>query len=187
MSKPTSRALRAQKHLIAALATVAALELLRSVILVWVVLVSVLAPDVVLVVHMAGILLGLMMSTLAVVSVHAWCQISFLFCILGRWHYIPLVSASLSTSPPTNPARSSLAKAWFTTLPVVVSARRDRRHSMWWRSLLTLFALVVLVELEALEGGTASHELVGEFSLVVWIVVAAALVVDLVVRVLRFT
>lgn len=58
---------------------------------------------------------------------------------------------------------------------------------MWWRSLLTLFALVVLVELEALEGGTASHELVGEFSLVVWIVVAAALVVDLVVRVLRFT
>lgn len=149
MSKPTSRALRAQKHLIAALATVAALELLRSVILVWVVLVSVLAPDVVLVVHMAGILLGLMMSTLAVVSVHA-----------------------LGLSELVN----------FTT--------DESSEELLGESVvhdIALFALVVLVELEALEGGTASHELVGEFSLVVWIVVAAALVVDLVVRVLRFT
>ncbi len=42
------------------------------------------------------------------------------YCLatLVNWHYIPLVSASLSTSPPTNPISSSLAKAWFTVLPV---------------------------------------------------------------------
>ena len=31
---------------------------------------------------------------------------------------MPLVSASLSTSPPTKPARSSLANLWETGLPV---------------------------------------------------------------------
>ena len=51
----------------------------------------------------------------------------------------------------------------------------------------TFFALVVLVELEALEGGSTTYELVGEFGLVIWVVVASVLVVDLVVRVLRFT
>ncbi len=46
---------------------------------------------------------------------------------------------------------------------------------------------MILVELEALEGSTTSYELVGEFGLVVWIVVPPALVVDLVVSVFRFT
>ena len=46
---------------------------------------------------------------------------------------------------------------------------------------------MVLVELEALEGSTAGHELMGEVGLVIWVVVASALVVDLVVSVLRFT
>ena len=53
-------------------------------------------------------------------------------------------------------------------------------------SLLTLFALVVFIKLEALESGTTSYEFVGELGLVVWIIVASALVVDLIVSVLRF-
>lgn len=58
---------------------------------------------------------------------------------------------------------------------------------MCGESLLALFALVVFVELEALEGSTTSYELVGELGFVVWVIVASALVVDLVVSVLRFT
>lgn len=53
-------------------------------------------------------------------------------------------------------------------------------------SSLTLFALVVLVELEALEGSTTSYEFMGELGFVVWVVVAAILGVDLIVSVLRF-
>ena len=52
---------------------------------------------------------------------------------------------------------------------------------------LTLLALLVFEHTEAFEGGPASNELVGEVSLVVWVLVSAALVVHLVVRVLRFT
>lgn len=52
-------------------------------------------------------------------------------------------------------------------------------------SVLTLFALVILVELEALEGSTTSNEFMGELGLVVWVVVAPILVVDLVVGLLR--
>ena len=48
---------------------------------------------------------------------------------------------------------------------------------------LTLLTLVVLEELEALEGGTAGDQLVGELGLVV----VAAIAVDLLVSVLRFT
>ena len=53
--------------------------------------------------------------------------------------------------------------------------------------LLTLFALVVLVELEALKGGTAGYELMRELGFIIWVVVATALSVDLVVSVFRFT
>ena len=53
--------------------------------------------------------------------------------------------------------------------------------------LLTLFALVVLVELEALKGGTAGYELMRELGFIIWVVVASALSVDLVVSVFRFT
>ena len=52
---------------------------------------------------------------------------------------------------------------------------------------LTLLALVVFVELEALKSSTASYELMGELGLMVWVVVASALVVNLVVSVLRIT
>ena len=151
-----SRAMLAQEYLVVAIAATA-LELRRSVILVWVVLVSVHAPDIMLVVHVAGIFLGLVVSTLAVVSVHAWYHVSSLFCKLARQHCIPLVSASLSTSPPTNPARSSLAKAWFTTLPVALSVGRGQRCRYGQASLLTLFALVVLVELESLKSSTTGY------------------------------
>ncbi len=54
-------------------------------------------------------------------------------------------------------------------------------------SLLTFFALVVLVELETLEGSATCYELVGELGFMVWVVIAPALVVDLVVSVFRFT
>lgn len=46
---------------------------------------------------------------------------------------------------------------------------------------------MIFVELEALKGSTTSYELVGELGFVVWVIVASALVVDLVVSVLRFT
>lgn len=46
---------------------------------------------------------------------------------------------------------------------------------------------MVLVELETLEGSTTSYELVGEVGLIVWVIVASALGVDLVMGVLRFT
>ena len=75
MSNTTLKALVAQERLVTA-AAVASLELLRSVVSIRVVLIGVLASDVVLIIHMAGILLSLVVSTLAVVSVHAWCQIS---------------------------------------------------------------------------------------------------------------
>ena len=75
MSNPTSRALLAQEHLVVAIAP---LELLRRAILIWVVIVGVLAPDVVFVVHVAGILFSLVVGTLAVVGIHAWYQVSIL-------------------------------------------------------------------------------------------------------------
>ena len=65
------RALLAQEYSVIPAVATAFLELLGRVILVWVVLVSVHAPDVVLVVHIAGILFGLVVGTLAVVGVHA--------------------------------------------------------------------------------------------------------------------
>ena len=46
---------------------------------------------------------------------------------------------------------------------------------------------MVFVELKALKGSTASYELMGELGLMVWVIVASALLVDLVVSVLRIT
>ena len=66
MSDPLSTARPAEEHLVPT-----ALELFRSGVLIWVVLVSILAVDVVLVVHVGSILLGLVVSTLAIVGVHA--------------------------------------------------------------------------------------------------------------------
>lgn len=123
-SYPTSRALLAQEHLVVVAVATSLLELLRRPILICIVLVSIQVADIMLVVHVGGILFGLVVSTLAVVSVHAWDEFRAMICTLGRRQYTPLVSASLSTSPPTNPMRSSLAKAWFTVLPVALLARR---------------------------------------------------------------
>ena len=53
--------------------------------------------------------------------------------------------------------------------------------------LLTLFALVVLIELETLKGSTTSYELMGELGFMIWVVVASAISVDLVISVFRFT
>ena len=50
---------------------------------------------------------------------------------------------------------------------------------------VTLFALMILVELEALEGSTTGNEFVRKLGLMVWVVIAPTLVVDLVVSVLR--
>ena len=84
MSIQSPRALLAQENLVAALIAVALLELLRRAILICVVLVGVQAPNVVLVVHVVGILFGLVVGTLAVVGVHAWCQVSISPYRLGR-------------------------------------------------------------------------------------------------------
>ena len=54
--------------------------------------------------------------------------------------------------------------------------------------LLTLLALLVLVELEALEGGSTGNQLVGEFALVfLGSLVPATLFVDLLVGIFGFT
>ena len=73
MSDPPSTARPAEEHLVVVVVVVAptALELARSGILIWVVLVSILAADVVLVVHVGSIFFGLVVSTLAVPFVHA--------------------------------------------------------------------------------------------------------------------
>lgn len=54
-------------------------------------------------------------------------------------------------------------------------------------SLLTLFALVVFIELETLKGSTAGYELMRELGFMIWVIVASALSVDLVISVFRFT
>ena len=64
----------AEEHLVVVVVVVVAptaLELVRSGILIRVVLVSILAADVVLVVHVGSIFFGLVVSTLAIVGVHA--------------------------------------------------------------------------------------------------------------------
>ena len=68
MSSPIMSGLLAQKHLIV---VTTASELLRRAILIWVVLFSALAPDVVLIVHVGSILLGLVVCTLSLVRIHA--------------------------------------------------------------------------------------------------------------------
>ena len=54
-------------------------------------------------------------------------------------------------------------------------------------SLLTLFALVVFIEFETLKGSTAGYKLMRELGLMIWVVVASALSVDLIMSVFRFT
>ena len=54
-------------------------------------------------------------------------------------------------------------------------------------SLLTLFTLVVFIELETLKSSTASYEFMRELCLMIWVVVASTLSVDLVMSVFRFT
>lgn len=46
---------------------------------------------------------------------------------------------------------------------------------------------MVLIELETLKGSTAGYELMRELGFIVWVVVASALSVDLVMSVFRFT
>jgi len=48
----------------------------------------------------------------------------------------------------------------------------------------TFLALMVLVELEALERGGTGNQLVRELSLVVWVVIPSVLLVDLLVGIL---
>ena len=77
MPNPASKALLSRGSLVVVvIAPTALLEILGSAILIWVVLISVLATDVMFLVHMASILLGLVVSTLAVIGVHTWCGVS---------------------------------------------------------------------------------------------------------------
>ena len=80
-----------------------------------------------------------------------------------------------------------MAKAWFTTLPRALSVPDDDRNFMWWKWLLTLFTLVVLVEFESLESGTSGDELMRELGFMIGVIIAPTLAVDLLVSVLRIT
>lgn len=73
---------------------------------------------VVLIVHLIGIVLSLPLSLLVAANLLSIRDVESVK--MKETHSqasSPLVSASLSTSPPTKPARSSLAKAWLTVLP----------------------------------------------------------------------
>ena len=88
---------------------VAALETLRPAVLVGVVLVSAVVVNVLLVVHLLGVLLGLALGLLAVEPVLALGLCELLY--VSRVQCEHDAQHTLSTSAPAKPARSSLAKA----------------------------------------------------------------------------
>ena len=104
---------------------------------------------------------------------------------------MPLVSASLSTSPPTKPARSSLANLCETGLPVggeVSWGSAKGKGIVLWNCVvapgggLTFFLLVVFPQLHAFEGCGSADHFVAEFGLVL----VAAGAVDFLVGVAGF-
>ena len=68
-----------------------------------------------------------------------------------------------------------------------LSAEMSCKHDIGRVSLLTLFALLVLIELETLKGSTAGYEFMRELGFMIWVFVASALSVDLVMSIFRFT
>ena len=80
-----------------------------------------------------------------------------------------------------------MAKAWLTTLPLGCQLEWLTKLTCGGVSSPTLFALVILVELEALESSTTGYELMGELGFIVWVVIPSTLVVDLFVSILRVT
>ena len=102
------------------IASTIVLDLLWSIVAVRVVIVL---TAVVFIVHLAGTLLSTLPSAVLVICVHACSDRSISITVFlqrgqdeisiyaQREIYLPLVSTSLSTSPPTSPIRASLANA----------------------------------------------------------------------------
>ena len=129
-----------------------------------------------------------MVSTLAVVFVHTYYQISFLTSPSRSTNvHTPSLGELINFS--TNESGKKLLGEsvvhGFTYS--IVSSIRSMLYGVECKVKSTLFTLFVLVKLEALEGGTPGYEFVGELGFVVGVLIASTLVVNLVVGVFRFT
>ena len=155
-----------------------------------VVLVGVLAPDVMLFIHVRGILLGLVASTLAIIFIHAWYQVSRVVWQNFKWadHVAyPWSPPACQLHRPRIPRAAPWRKRDLRLCLLHCQLERVTEIACRTECSITLFALMVLVKLETLEGSTTGNELVGELGFIVWVVIAPALVVDLVVSVFRFS
>jgi hypothetical protein len=142
-------------------------ESLRAIVLVGIVLVCTLVPDVVLVVHVLGALSGMAMSLDLVILVHS----------LGLSKFVDLATYEASEEFLGELVRDGLACKWLGSKS---TGEEWRRHAF--------LALMVLIELETLEGGSSCDQLMRELGLVVVALVAliVLLAVDLLMSVLGF-
>ena len=156
--------------------------------MVGVVLVCTLPLDVVLIVHVLGALLGVAVGFELVVLVHSCGRSVISRHSSSRWNEVLLTVGlcklvDLSTD---KAGEKFLGKGVVDDIAcefILVS----QGHVVYrCGTNLTLFTLVVLIQLEAFEGGSAGDQLMAELALVVRVVVAAILAVDLLVGVLCF-
>jgi len=142
-------------------------ESLRAIVLVGIVLVCTLVLDVVLVVHVLSGLSGMTVSLDLVILVHP----------LGLSKFVDLATYEASEEFLGELVRDGLACKWLGSKS---TGEEWRRHAF--------LALMVLIELETLEGGSACDQLMRELGLVVVALVAliVLLAVDLLMSVLGF-
>lgn len=142
-------------------------ESLRAIVLVGIVLVCTLVLDVVLVVHVLGGLFGMTVSLNFVILVHP----------LGLNKFVDLATYEASEEFLGELVRDGLACKWLGSKS---TGEEWRRHAF--------LALMVLIELETLEGGSTCDQLMRELGLVVVALVALVvlLAVDLLMSVLGF-
>jgi hypothetical protein len=142
-------------------------ESLRAIVLVGIVLVCTLVLDVVLVVHVLSAPSGMTVSLDLVILVHP----------LGLSKFVDLATYEASEEFLGELVRDGLACKWLGSKS---TGEEWRRHAF--------LALVVLIELETLEGGSSCDQLMRELGLVVVALVAliVLLAVDLLMSVLGF-
>jgi hypothetical protein len=142
-------------------------ESLRAIVLVGIVLVCTLVLDVVLVVHVLSAPSGMTVSLDLVILVHP----------LGLSKFVDLATYEASEEFLGELVRDGLACKWLGSKS---TGEEWRRHAF--------LALMVLIELETLEGGSPCDQLMRELGLVVVALVAliVLLAVDLLMSVLGF-
>jgi hypothetical protein len=143
-------------------------ESLRAIVLVGIVLVCTLVPDVVLVIHILRSLFGMTMGLNLVVFVHSFCLSKF----------IDLATYKASEKLLGELVRNGLA--------CQLLGSKGYGRGEWRRH--AFLALVVLIELETLEGGSTCDQLMRELGLVFVALVSLVVLlsVDLLMSVLGF-